>query len=406
MSLKSLEELNAIDFKEYLNRNWKNQPSYIWVRRTKDDDEECLRIESINDNNHLNLESGVWMAPIPLHDRRNKRINLAQKYPDYMNVYLPDGQKFLNVLRSRKETSNIVAWKSKGRVTKWNISDIIKFNNIYIEQQRWKCRYCNHINQGTNICQGTYFGQLPHGGPPKANNNVLAEFEYFLAKPVTCPPMLLPFKTESYLGWHNSTARAGFQQKIQGEKYKCNAKRCVHFSHINQSDQILSFPRTQWTNWGQTYVTNTEQFFLPGAMLGHQTTQSESQCPKCRTSIQHEYKHNFDSEWRLNVEHSWWIIEVLYWLKVDIYNKKMQKLSDIEADKRYTFLLDAMNKLNKLSIQDFVYYGENGSYQTIPFNNILKNMTDWMTDRNKYNTRFERKKIPPGFIVNRLNLKF
>ena len=88
------------------------------------------------------------------------------------------------------------------------------------------------------------------------------------------------------------------------------------------------------------------------------------------------------------------------------YNKKMQKLSDIEADKRYTFLLDAMNKLNKLSIQDFVYYGENGSYQTIPFNNILKNMTDWMTDRNKYNTRFERKKIPPGFIVNRLNLKF
>ena len=40
MSLKSLEELNAIDFREYLNRNWKNQPSYIWVRRTKDDDEE------------------------------------------------------------------------------------------------------------------------------------------------------------------------------------------------------------------------------------------------------------------------------------------------------------------------------------------------------------------------------
>ena len=142
MSLKSLEELNAIDFKEYINRNWKNQPSYIWLRRSKDSDEECFRIESIYDNNHLNLESGVWMAPIPLHDRRNKRINLAQKYPEYMNVYLPDGQKFLNVLRSRKETSNIVAWKSKGQVTKWNISDIIKFNNIYIEQQRWKCRYC------------------------------------------------------------------------------------------------------------------------------------------------------------------------------------------------------------------------------------------------------------------------
>ena len=110
----------------------------------------------------------------------------------------------------------------------------------------------------------------------------------------------------------------------------------------------------------------------------------------------------------MNVEHSWWIIEVLYWLKVDIYNKKMQKLSDIDADKRYTFLLDAVNKLNTLSIQDFVYYGENGSYQTIPFNNILKNMLDWMSDRNKYDTRFERKRPPPGFTrdINNLALKF
>ena len=52
------------------------------------------------------------VTPIPVRHRRNRNINLMTEYPEYADVYLPDGQKFLNVLRNRKETSDIVAWKS------------------------------------------------------------------------------------------------------------------------------------------------------------------------------------------------------------------------------------------------------------------------------------------------------
>lgn len=408
MNFEALEHSNSMDFKDYLSRDWTTQPSYVWIRRTPESDEECLRVVSLSGPNHIILEKGRWMAPIPVHDRRNRRISLAQKYPAYNDVYLPDGQKFLNVLRNRKETSDIVAWKASPHNEKWCVQDLITANDEYIMNQKWKCRYCNHVNQGTNMCQGTYFGQLPHGGPPKAQNNVLAEYEYFLSKPVGCPPVMYPFVNETHLGWYNHIARSNFQKKSQQQVFKCNAHRCVDYTHINQSDQILSFPRAQWNKWGNTYVTNTEQFYLPGAMLGHQTTQSETICPKCRNQCIQPTEITFSRELRTNTEHSWWIIETLYWLKVDIYNKKMQKLSKVDADARYQFIKNAMIRLNALNIDDFVYYSDNGVKQTVPFNMILKHMLDWISDKAKYDSRFERKRPPPGFArdINNLSLKF
>ena len=214
MNFDALEECNSMDFKDYLSRDWTTQPSYVWIRRALDKDEECFRVVSLSGPNNIILENGKWMAPIPVHDRRNRRINLAQKYPEYNDVYLPDGQKFLNVLRNRKETSDIVAWKSLNKTEVWTVDKLLLANSNYIKNQKWKCRYCNHVNQGTNTCQGMYFGQLPHGGPPKAQNNVLTEYEYFLSKPTGCPPAIYPFLNETHLGWYNIVARSNFQKKI------------------------------------------------------------------------------------------------------------------------------------------------------------------------------------------------
>ena len=403
MSLKDLEESHSMDFKDYKNRDWTKEPSYIWMRKDKNAPEECYRVVSIYPT--IVLEKGKWLAPIPVSDRRNKNINLLNKYPEYSDVYLPDGQKFLSVLRNRKENSDIVAWK--GNITEiWNISNILKYNKNYILNQQWKCRYCGAINQGTNRCRGVYKGQLPRGGPPKANDNVLAEYEYFLTKTTSCPPIIYPFNNEQYLGWHDVTYRNNFEKKFQNNYHECNAVRCVDFSHMNQSDQILSFPRTQWSDWSKTFITNSEQFYLPGAMLGHQTTSSECICPKCRQEL-HSYPYVVLNEIRLKTEHSWWLIELLYWLKVDIYNKKMQKLSEKESLKRYLYLKNEILKLHKLNIKDFVYYFDDGTKQSIPFNNILKILWDWIQDKNKYYNRFDRKKIPPGFnLKNIVNLKF
>ena len=137
MSLKDLEDSNSMDFKEYKNRNWTKEPSYIWMRKDKNAPEECYRVVSIYPT--IVLERGKWLAPIPVSDRRNKNINLVEKYPEYADVYLPDEQKFLTVLRNRKETSDIVAWK--GNETEiWNITNILKYNRNNIVNQKWKCR--------------------------------------------------------------------------------------------------------------------------------------------------------------------------------------------------------------------------------------------------------------------------
>lgn len=402
MSLEKLEKSQTLDFKDYMSRDWRLQPSYVWIRASPEAPEECLRVIRC-DGSTVVLEKGKWLAPIPVRHRRNRNINLVTEYPEYADVYLPDGQRFLNVLRNRKETSDIVAWKSDSRTVCYTPAELEKLNNTYILNQKWKCRYCNNINQGSNVCSGIYFGQLPHGGPPKANNNVLAEYEYFLSKPTGCPPTMYPFGNEQHLAWHNPQARAEFQTSIQQQRAPCRAKRCVHFSHINQSDQILSFPRAQWTDWGKTYVTNTEQFYLPGAMLGHQTTSEETICPKCRNDVL-PFLTPVCSKIRARTEHSWWIIEILYWIKVDIYNKKMQKLSPEDATVRYEYLKQEIETLEKKHILDFVYYASNGISQSVPFRNILKLISVWMSDKSKYDSRFERKKVPPGF--NKVALRF
>ena len=270
---------------------------------------------------------------------------------------------------------------------------------MYIDNQKWKCRYCNTINQGSNKCSGIYYGQLPCGGPPKASNNVLAEYEYFLSKPASCPPTILPFKHEQHLGWHDNKFLQHYQYKLQHSPRPCNARRCVHFTHINQSDQILSFPRAQWTFWDKIYINNTEQFFLPGAMLGHQTTSSACYCPKCRNNLNDYIPMSKTIQEK--VEHSWWLIETLYWLKVDIYNKKMQKLNDIDATARYYYLKNEIEKLYSSKIQDFFYFSGNGISQSIPFNNILILMKEWINKKYNYDIRFDKKKHK-----DKLTLKF
>jgi len=90
---------------------------------------------------------------------------------------------------------------------------------------------------------------------------------------------------------------------------------------------------------------------------------------------------------------------------VDVYNKKMQKLNREESEVRYEFLKSEVSKLHACYTSDFVYCLENSSQQTVPFNNILKDMWVWLNDKGKYDARFERKKPPPGFNRN-VNLKF
>ena len=401
MSLDDLEKSNTMDFKDYLNRDWRLQPSYLWVRMSKIHPEKCFRVVSVS-GKIITLENGSWLAPIPMQYRRNKNINLKDKYEIYSDIYLPDGQKFLNVLRNRKESSDIVAWKA-GIIEYWSIENVIKYNKLYIENQKWKCRYCNTINQGSNKCSGLYYGQLPTGGPPKASNNVLTEYEYFLSKPSSCPPVLFPFKDQKNLAWHNPQFLHDYQHKIQKKPTPCNGIRCVDFSHINQSDQVLSFPRAQWTFWDKTYITNTEQFFLPGAMLGHQTTTTACYCPKCRNKLT-QYNPLIKTI-QQKVEHSWWIVEILYWLKVDIYNKKMQKLNEKDALKRYLYLKDEIHKLYCSDTKDFIYFLNNGINQSIPFKHILINVCNWINDKYNYDTRFDKKKTF-GFIKAKLSLKF
>ena len=111
MSLNDLENSDTMDFKCYLNRDWRTQPSYVWVRLAKNSPEKCYRVVSVSIKNIV-LESGLWLAPIPVQYRRSKNISLNSKYDVYSDIYLPDGQKFLNMLRNRKESSDIVAWKS------------------------------------------------------------------------------------------------------------------------------------------------------------------------------------------------------------------------------------------------------------------------------------------------------
>ena len=77
-TLKDLEASHTMDFKDYLTRDWNLNPSYVWIRRSPEKPEECLRVSSVNVH-VIMLEKGRWMAPIPVHDRRNRRMCLPTR---------------------------------------------------------------------------------------------------------------------------------------------------------------------------------------------------------------------------------------------------------------------------------------------------------------------------------------
>ena len=65
MNFDALEECNSMDFKDYLSRDWTTQPSYVWIRRALDKDEECFRVVSLSGPNNIILENveGLWKSP-------------------------------------------------------------------------------------------------------------------------------------------------------------------------------------------------------------------------------------------------------------------------------------------------------------------------------------------------------
>ena len=46
------------------------------------------------------------------------------------------------------------------------------------------------------------------------------------------------------ISWINVNAINTYNEHTKNTT--CGANRCIHFTHINQSDQMLSFPRTKW----------------------------------------------------------------------------------------------------------------------------------------------------------------
>tara|TARA_B100000963_G_C22199195_1_gene482321 strand:- start:80 stop:454 length:375 start_codon:yes stop_codon:yes gene_type:complete len=123
-------------------------------------------------------------------------------------------------------------------------------------------------------------------------------------------------------------------------------------------------------------------------MLGHQITKQEHQCTKCR-HILTEPKPILT--FRDNIEHTWWVMEILYWLKVDVYNKKMLKLTPSMAQQRYQKLLQDVQTLYHKNVPDFVYYKSRGQYQTNTFQNVIKPLLLWIQNRDNYTHRFQKK---------------
>ena len=368
-----------IDKDDLMTRNLKTQPFYIWFSAN-----ECYRVVEITISETILLQLGRWLPPIPCHERKNKNIDLYKKYPNYSKIVLANGIKYLDAVRTRKDSSEIVAWESSGMHLKMPYTLVYDKMMQYVLKQKWKCRYCGTVNDGGLKCQGKSIGCLPAGGPKKANNNVLLEYQYFLSRSNACMPYIHPFAYEPDIPWFNNEGMYKYQE-THGES--CGAHRCIHHTHVNQSDQILSFPRKKWL-YKPGYVENTEQFYLPGAMLGHQVSKYESHCPKCRQYVKPPL-HVIS--YRKDMEHLWWTMEVLYWLKVEIYNKKMQKLPNVLADKRYIELKSAIDDLIKLNVGELVYHGDIGQYQTVPFNCIITPLVNWIANKSNYDLRFEKK---------------
>lgn len=381
-----MEFLNVDDL---LTHSYKIHPQYIWLREK--DENTCYKILDVMVENNIvkdvTLQNGKWLPPIPLEYRKTMSDEAKEKYREYENIKLQDGKYFLESLKHRKESSEIVAWKPNDIITTIDIQTLKTYMLNFILKQKWKCRYCGNNNDGGLHCRGISTGLMPSGGPKKANNNVLSEYEYFLCKTASCQPLIHPFKYEANLGWYEPNSMYKYKKLVKG--HPCGAHRCIHYSHINQSDQILSFPRVKWTPRTRN-IENTEQFFLPGAMLGHHISKSECICTKCRNfvTISEIPKHIFRKE----IEHSWWILETLYWIKVDIYNKKMQKLNISQSKIRYDELVNSIHTIYCSEIDDYIYHGKNGFYQTNKFKNIIEILYNWIMNKQNYINRFSKKK--------------
>lgn len=361
------------------NYDFKSHPIYVWLREQPSSPEECYRIVAIDRPCYtIVLESGHWMAPIAYEDRRKSLSTLTREYPEYVSLK-NRSEPFLHAILKKKETSDTVAWVSHNRVKSLTTVEVFRQFKTYIRHQKWKCRYCKHVNHGGFECTGTYRLSYPIGGPSKTNDNVLLEYIYFLTKTQHAHPRVLPFRQPT--DWLDTEALA--QWKESGIPSRCRAQRCVHSSHLNHSEQVLSFPREKWRG-ARGIITNTETFFLPGAMLGHQTIGTF--CPKC---IQQLKILPLDAHVR-EVLHSWWIIESLYWLKVDIYNKKMQHLTPKDSMGRYLSLKQKVDYLMGLNIDDYVHTAKDGFTLSVPFQNILLQIKQWLDQKENYTKRFEK----------------
>jgi len=363
-------------------------PTYLWF--FEGNTERCYRINKIlydkeKQPSSLVLMPGYWMSPVPSYILKTDKY-FTFKYPNY-DEKLWDGKTFLETLSTRKSNSNIALFKPDGASIVIDVLDALHEYSNYAINQKWKCRYCDHVNSATSNCMGMYYGKLPSGGPLKTNNCAVVEYEYFVSKGGSCQPSLTPFASQPYLGWYDANGRSQFQEHCSRQPVKCLARRCTDFQHTNNSDQVLSFPRTTWTDQMNVKITNTAQFFLPGSLLGHQTTHAEPVCPRCRHDLDGPSSPS-PSKYRSNTEHSWWIVESLYWLKVDIYNKKMQHMNSHLSDQRYSQLKYEIETLFDKQIKDFVLFTENGCYQSNKYNNILKRLYDWIQDKKNYDDRF------------------
>ena len=78
----------------------------------------------------------------------------------------------------------------------------------------------------------------------------------------------------------------------------------------------------------------------------------------------------------------------------------MQKLNQEQSYKRYQEILKSIHIMFNSNIEDFIYHGKNGFYQTNKFSNILKTLYIWMNDIKNYTKRFNKKKY------SKLSLKF
>lgn len=213
---------------------------------------------------------------------------------------------------------NIVRWVC----TKNNIlmprETILKGMQKFLKTQRWKCVYCNTINNGSDVkCQGKWYGNLPY--PHTKYGSLPNNQQYFLwggekKGVVKFPPSISQFK---YKEW-----KVDAQKKQLLDLYKngvpCNAIRCIHNSHINKTfkgtPQIIVYPYPN----GLSY--------MPGEMVGHIRTHNESICPRCFKHYP-EYQIPFSvilydkHRIRLENERNWWFVEVLFWIKHEILDK-------------------------------------------------------------------------------------